>query len=385
MALAGSRAGWALGLAAAVALATSVQAAVRAPAARPTIELVDSGGQLVVEIRGLDPRRLAELAGRARWTELFAVFTSAATERRGELPPLMGAYSVTGTTVRFTPRFALIAGETYVARWTDSQADSEGAISATLSVPGPSTELSTLVTGVFPSTDVVPENLLRLYVEFSAPMSRGAAQDHIHLLDQSGAEVDAPFVAPERELWSPDRTRLTLFFDPGRIKRGVGPNSEVGPPLVSGGVYRLLVDSAMRDSRGLPLARGHEKSYRVSEPDRDQPSTEGWLLEPPTGPREPVVLTFPEPLDRGLLGGLLEVLNEAGESLAGEVTVGSNETRWSFRPEQPWKAEVYRVRVATQLEDPAGNSLLRPFEIALVGGTVPSDRPRYVELPFSPR
>jgi hypothetical protein len=242
-----------------------------------------------------------------------------------------------------------------------------------------------VVSAIYPSADVVPENLLRFYLEFSAPMSRGDARSHIRLVDDAGQPIEEPFVAPERELWSPDHTRLTLFFDPGRIKRGVGPNQELGPPLREGGRYRLVIDRELRDARGLPLARGAEKEFRATAPDREQPSTKEWRLEPPRGPTEPLVIAFPEPLDHGLLIGLLEVLTESGESLDGEVTVSSNETRWSFAPRGPWGAEVYRVRIATQLEDLAGNSLLRPFEIALAGGSVAESGPRYVELPFSLR
>jgi hypothetical protein len=351
------------------------------------IELVSTGGDTVVEVRGAESIRIDSLIRRpptgAGWAEIFPVHTAAASERGGELPPLLGEYSVHGDAIRFEPRFPLIPGETYVARWRGSSEPPDYEATASLFVPRPSVAPSTVVSAVYPSADVVPENLLRFYIEFSAPMSRGEAQRHIHLEDDIGKQIEAPFVAPERELWSPDRTRLTLFFDPGRIKRGVGPNQELGPPLREGERYRLVIDAALRDARGLPLARGHEKSFRAAAPDREQPSTEEWGLEPPQGPAEPLVISLPEPLDHGLLVGLLEVLNEFGESLGGEVTVSAHERRWSFEPQQPWGPGVYRLRVATQLEDLAGNSLLRPFEIVLAGSSVPSDRPRYVELPFS--
>ena len=41
------------------------------------------------------------------------------------------------------------------------------------------------------------------------------------------------------ELWDADQCRLTLFFDPGRIKRGLRPHLEAGPPLTEGEAYRL--------------------------------------------------------------------------------------------------------------------------------------------------
>ena len=63
----------------------------------------------------------------------------------------------------------------------------------------------------------VPSNLLRLYVELSAPMEPGAAYEHIHLVDESDRVVRDAFLELREELWSPDHRRLTLLFDPGRL------------------------------------------------------------------------------------------------------------------------------------------------------------------------
>ena len=48
------------------------------------------------------------------------------------------------------------------------------------------------------------------------------------------------------------RHRLTLLFHPGRVKRGVGPNEALGPPLRSGETFRLVVD-AVHPRDALPL------------------------------------------------------------------------------------------------------------------------------------
>ncbi len=49
------------------------------------------------------------------------------------------------------------------------------------------------VTEVYPSAAVLPENLLRFYIQFSAPMSRGEAYRRIKLLDAGGKPVDGRF------------------------------------------------------------------------------------------------------------------------------------------------------------------------------------------------
>jgi len=61
-------------------------------------------------------------------------------------------------------------------------------------------------------------------------MSRGFADDHVQLLDDTGAAVESPFLALA-ELWNPAATHLTLLIDPGRIKRGLVPHEHLGPVL----------------------------------------------------------------------------------------------------------------------------------------------------------
>ncbi|MCH7864908.1 MAG: hypothetical protein IIC56_06820, partial [Proteobacteria bacterium] len=99
------------------------------------------------------------------------------------------------------------------------------------------------MTQVYPSADVLPENLLKFYLHFSAPMSRGDSYQHIRLVRQNGSVVDLPFLELDQELWDRRQTRLTLLFDPGRIKRGLKPHEEVGPALKPGRRYTLEIDA----------------------------------------------------------------------------------------------------------------------------------------------
>ncbi len=361
----------------------SVLAAGALRAEPPRVLFTADGERTVVEVRGLEPDRLAELRRTppADWTRLLMVHTEEASLAPG-LPPLMGSYSIEADAIRFTPRFPLASGVPYVASWHDPNAAGEP-VGARFEQSRAELPPSTTLTGIFPSGAQVPENLLRIYLQFSAPMSQGRAHDHIRLLDEWGDPVDGPFVAPERELWSPDGTRLTLFFDPGRIKRGVGPNAEVGPPLRAGASYRLEVDHEIPDARGVPLVRDYFKELSVVPPDREQPRTEEWRLTPPESPTAEVRLDFPEPLDHGLLHGLLVVLDASDMAVEGRTTVHPGEIAWSFEPHNGWGKGIYRIRVATLLEDLAGNSLERPFEVVLDSADWDADDgPRYMDLTF---
>lgn len=84
-------------------------------------------------------------------------------------------------------------------------------------------------------------------------MTRGEAWKRIRLLDAKGEAVPLAFLEIDQELWDRDTTRLTILFDPGRIKRGVLPLEEVGPALQSGRSYTLVVDRNWQDAQGQPL------------------------------------------------------------------------------------------------------------------------------------
>ena len=54
-------------------------------------------------------------------------------------------------------------------------------------------------------------------------------------------EVEGPFLPLDYEFWNADRTRFTVFFDPGRVKHGILPNKQMGRALKVGRSYTLLV------------------------------------------------------------------------------------------------------------------------------------------------
>lgn len=294
-----------------------------------------------------------------QWQEIFAVYVNASGASK--LPPLFGEYSVDGNLLVFSPRFALRPGATYRAVFR-SRSDAKP-IKRTFSIPAAPPTDRTTVTHVFPSRDVLPENQLKFYLHFSAPMSRGEAYDNIRLLHKSGEAVELPFLELEQELWDETGARFTLFFDPGRIKRGLKPREEVGPALEEGKSYALVIDKHWRDANGQPLSQEFRKEFKVAAPDDTQPNPKKWRMTAPAAETtQPLTAVFEEPLDRAMLQRLL-VLNAAQQVVAGEVTVDDEETRWRFQPKQPWPSGSYNLQVKTTLEDLAGNSIGRPFEV----------------------
>ena len=201
-------------------------------------------GAPYVEFVGLSEvtlERLADVRYPSReWSSVLRVAIEASS------PPVVGRYEVVDEALRFTPLFPFERGRSYQVRFDRSRVEgesaaSEPALTATVGLPGSSTVPTSLVTHVYPSGDVLPENQLRMYIEFSAPMGRRSGIEYVALLDDQGKEVEGPFLPLDYEFWNADRTRFTVFFDPGRVKDGILPNRQMGRALQVGKTYTLLV------------------------------------------------------------------------------------------------------------------------------------------------
>lgn len=221
------------------------------------------------------------------------------------------------------------------------------------------------VSAIVPTSDVLPENLLRLYVHFSQPMRRGQVREAIKLIGENGEQIVNPFLNLAIELWDHDERRLTLLFDPGRIKRGVGPNVQVGAPLQRSKNYTLMISQSMKDFRGKTLAGAFTKSFTAEAPIRSALLPEKWLSGlPKAKSQEPLILKFSRIMDRPMLFRSIRVLDADGQVVKGSMTVLENETRWEFVPSSPWDAGQYRLAVSTDLEDVAGNNVRASFDVA---------------------
>jgi hypothetical protein len=171
-------------------------------------------------------------------------------------PSLLGVTSAAANRLRFEPRYPLEPGMRYRVELHRAGAPPVVEI---IEVPAVHHGAPTRLEAIYPSADQLPENLLRVYLHFSAPMSRGEAYSHISLVDDAtGEPVELPFLELEQELWDPAGQRLTVLFDPGRIKRGLVPNVEAGLPLVPGRSYRLVISADWLDAHRRPLDRGFE-------------------------------------------------------------------------------------------------------------------------------
>ena len=238
---------------------------------------------------------------------------------------------------------------------------------------------------MLPTVDTLPENLLRVYLEFSAPMAREHGRDFLKLLDEKGQEVTDAFLALDVDFWSPDGRRYTVFFDPGRVKRGILPNDLFGRALVPGHRFTIAVDPRWRDANGQPLASPFQHTFAVSGADMTPIRLEDWRIKAPAaGTRNPVVVTFPKPLDHGLLQRALGVAS-GDVAIEGDIAIGDREMEWRFTPRVPWPARRFDLVVLSILEDPMGNKAGRSFDVDSFTQIDKSPTPERLTLPFDVR
>jgi hypothetical protein len=277
------------------------------------------------------------------------------------VPALLGKYRVENGSVIFAPQFPLQPGVSYRAA---ARIPGAAALTRVFSIPKADLKPTTVVQSIYPSTNVLPENQLKFYIHFSSPMARGFAYQHISLMDQSGARVDAPFLELGEELWDPSGRRFTLFFDPGRIKRGLLSQQELGIALHQGKRYTLVIDKNWKDAEGRPLAADFRKNFLVGPADRKVIDLKSWIIgKPLAGTRNALRVSFPEPMDHAILQRELEVVTSTGAVIEGGVEVGPGEKSWIFTPDASWKRGTYTIRVGTALADLAGNMIDREFDI----------------------
>jgi hypothetical protein len=291
------------------------------------------------------------------WASIFTVSTGR------DLPPLFGAYSMEGGSLTFRPRYPLASGVTYYAAF---HPPGSAPVEATFHGPQAAAAPEARVTAMYPSSRVLPANQLKLYIVFSAPMQGGDFWPSIQLIDQDGKPAYLPFVG--QELWNRDNTRLTLIFDPGRIKRGVKPNVDLGPVLVEGKRYTLIIDREFKDVNGRLMAEPFRHEFAVGTDERRAVDTALWKLSPPkAGTRDPLVIRFDRPLDYALLSDVFQI-----PGVSGMATIGPGETEWRFQPTQLWRTGEYQVVIDMALEDLAGNRIGRAFDVDTM--TNPTER-----------
>jgi hypothetical protein len=271
-------------------------------------------------------------------------------------PAILGNVTVLEKNVLFEPVIPLRRGLSYEVRIG-------GKALIKIEIPYVHSSDAPRLVSVYPSCDTVPENLLKFYFVFSKSMREGQSLKHIFLLKNNNDTLFQTFLDLQPELWDGDGKQLTLWLDPGRIKRDLQPNQRMGLPLEKGTNYRLVVDNLWQDTRGVKLSEPWNRSFFVSDSDKESPDLKKWTVTVPApGTRKPLIVEFTEPLDYVLSTQAIRIVNAKGIAVSGEIELNPNESGLRFTPGQPWQKDTYRLQSESRLEDLAGNNLDRLFD-----------------------
>ena len=354
-----------IGLERALVAVLIAAACARPPVAgSPAIGVV---GDSVVEVRGVTPDALQDLASRrpddSIWTRVFRVVVAGLTDSAPqESQPVLGTYEAVGGRLRFKPHFPFAPGIRYRVELDLPRAPTSRVVHH-FTLSGADAGSSTRVVAVHPTDSVLPSNVLRFTIEFSAPMAGGPVIEHVRVLDEMDQTVPAVFLEMNEDLWDTERRSVTLLVDPGRIKRGIRSNLEMGAPFVAGRRYRLEIDSTLHDAAGAPLAARFQRDFRLGDFDGVSPDPSGWKLSSPrAGTRDVLRVDFAEPLDHALALRMVRVVDLTGAPVPGRTALESHDRIWSFQPASPWPDADLLLRIDADLEDLAGNSVRRVFD-----------------------
>ncbi len=239
---------------------------------------------------------------------------------------------------------------------------------------------------VYPTSQAVPENVLRFYVYFTRAMQRHSLAASVRLLDSNGSEIEGAVYRGRYELLSADGKRLTVLMNPGRVKTGLDSHELLGRAVSAGKTFTLVIGPEARDTRGCPLGDRYRKQLQVLPARLQAIDPEVWGLEiPEAGTQESVAVHLDRPYDHVSLYHRIRVRDRSGALVPGTIGLGENEQSWRFTPGSAWQDSHYELVINTLLEDLAGNRVGRPFEVVheedASGGIAPV---REVALQFRP-
>lgn len=344
---------------------------------QPTIELVPAHSEESAFIRvvGLDDATIAQLEKKVEPGILTVVVVPTDGTSTDERPAVLGKVEVQENGLTFRPRFDFEPGVRYRVRLDARSLGGPHPIEKIVGLPSRPMNPITVVEHVYPSTERLPTNMLRFYVVFSRPMSQRDSYQHVQLLKPDGEAVDLPFLELEEELWDAEGKRMTLYIDPGRIKREVQPREDLGPVFEPGKKYTLVIARTWKDAQGLPLKEAYRKSIVAVEPFHGAHDPKDWkITSPPSGSREPLIVQFPRPLDQALVRRMIRVVDRDDTVVPGSISVDDEETTWRFLPRESWPTGTYQLVVDTALEDIAGNRIDGAFEVDVFDKAEPIQR-----------
>jgi len=219
---------------------------------------------------------------------------------------------------------------------------------------------------------------LKIYIQFSQPMREGESVKHIKLVKNNKDTLHDVFLDLQPELWNDDRTTVTIWLDPGRIKRDLQPNLRMGAPLHLHEKYELIVSKQWQDAENVSMKKDFSKRFVTTARDSLSPDPVQWKINSPKAlSKEPLIILFGESLDHFLLMESLQLTAKNGVIIKGKFESADRDRACRFIPDGTWIAGTYTLKITSKLEDLCGNNVNRPFDRDITKTKEPSTQEYY--------
>jgi hypothetical protein len=196
-----------------------------------------------------------------------------------------------------------------------------------------------------PEAKTIPANTLRMYFMFDRPARGLVHQSEVKLVGPDGSEIKDAFMNFGQELWSPDGKRLTVFFDPGKIKRDVEAEGDTIAPLKEGNSYRIELADYIH-------------SFQVGPPVRERLDPELWQVIEPSPNSSRLEIKFDRVMDAALLLDQIEVVEmKSRNRVSTTKIIQAGGAGLVLFPEVKWRIGHYAVVASSILEDVSGNRM----------------------------
>lgn len=272
-------------------------------------------------------------------------------------PAILGKLLWNTDHFEFVPLIPFTAGQTYELR-------SKSDLISEFTIPNSSSKNNVRLTSWYPEKDTIPQNLLKMYLEFSEPMNR--VQDPLKFItvtDKNSGEIVPIFLSLENPLWNKNHTLLTLWLEPGRIKSDLVPNKESGMPLSLGNSYSIEISKNWASSLGSVLDKNYSRNFYITSKDTLKPSISDLkITEPKANSLESLIVNYTDDWDLIVLIDIIALNDANGTAIEGEWEISGGNNKMEFQPSVEWTPGKYTLTIESKAEDLAGNNLLRLFD-----------------------
>ena len=215
------------------------------------------------------------------------------------------------------------------------------------------------VLAIYPLADTLPNNILKFYFEFSEPLAEGQVYPKIQLYDANNQVIPEAFVNLGTELWDENRTRLTLWIDPGRVKTHLLRHDTEGEVLGENKTYHLKIAPDIVSKKGNVLKQEITKSFYTSQAIREALEYKKWQI---SGSKNRIDIQTGRIMDYGTAKKMIQVFDKKSKQVAGKWGFGETETVLRFTPENPLTQGKYFLKINTLIEDVSANNINAPFD-----------------------